>query len=344
MSICSSFRAFHPRITHKLHLRKPIRFAARFISITPYYSPSSSSKTKSPETISPFTPVCVQSMEQLPPKLQNIIRLFDTVRDPRAKYEQLLYYGKQLSPMAEQYKTPENKVQGCVSQVWVRAFLDEEKRNVFFEADSDSGLTKGLAALLVEAFSGHPPSDIVGVSPEFIQMLGLKQSLTPSRNNGFLNMLKLMQRKALELFMESQGVSTREGGASPADNSGMNGGLLVDDKGEDVNPEPGEDGDDGEACPLLGRADRIREKLMRGLDPVDLDIEDYSHAHAGHVGSRVSRGGETHFNLKIVSKEFEGKSLIKRHRLIYDLLQDEMEAGLHAISIDAKTPSEVDGR
>ena len=73
----------------------------------------------------------------MPPKLQEIVRLFQSVQEPKAKYEQLLFYGKNLKPLNERFKTKKNKVEGCVSQVWVRAFLDSE-RNVVFEADSDS--------------------------------------------------------------------------------------------------------------------------------------------------------------------------------------------------------------
>jgi len=89
-----------------------------------------------------------------------------------------------------------------------------------------------------------------------------------------------------------------------------------------------------------GRKERIRESLERALSPMELEIEDISHLHKGHAGVAGSNG-ETHFNVRVVSKEFEGKSLLKRHRAVYDLLQDELKTGLHALSIDAKTPSEV---
>ncbi|KAJ6752528.1 hypothetical protein OIU85_002900 [Salix viminalis] len=219
-------------------------------------------------------PVSLQPIDELPPKLQEIIKLFQSVQEPKAKYEQLLFYGKNLKPLASEFKTRENKVEGCVSQVWVRAYLDFEK-NVVFEADSDSVLTKGLAALLVQGLSSRPIEEVLRVSPDFAVSLGLQQSLTPSRNNG------------------SRGI-------------------------------------------------RIREKLERELSPVELEVEDISYQHAGHAGVRGSNG-ETHFNVKVVSKEFEGKSLVKRHRLIYNLLQDELQSGLHALSIVAKTLDEVDG-
>lgn len=235
-------------------------------------------------------------------------------------------------------------MEGCVSQVWVRAYLDSDK-NVVFEADSDSVLTKGLAALLVQGLSNNPVSEVLRVSPDFAVLLGLQQSLTPSRNNGFLNMLKLMQRKALELYVESEKKSDGDDKevesavlSTNGDVSGENSsvGLSLERK-NDVG-----DGGDANSGGLGSRGIRIREKLMRELSPVELEIEDVSYQHAGHAGVRGS-DGETHFNLRIVSKEFEGKSLVKRHRLIYGLLDEELQNGLHALSIVAKTPDEVDG-
>lgn len=196
---------------------------------------------------------------------------------------------------------------------------------------------------------------MAAVSPEFVQLLGLKQSLTPSRNNGFLNMLKLMQAKAAEVGGLSLGGQDEVLKEDSADLGGNNGGfqsnletvevssvnskVLVKDiegLGEEVD---GFD-QDSASVPSGGRRERIREKLERALSPVELEVEDVSHLHAGHAGVRGNTGGETHFNLKVVSKEFEGKSMVKRHRLVYDLLREELESGLHALSIVAKTPSE----
>ncbi|CAL0308445.1 unnamed protein product [Lupinus luteus] len=279
----------------------------------------------------------LQPIESLPSNLQDIIKLFQSVPEPKAKYQQLLFYGKNLKPLDPQFKTTQNKVQGCVSQVWVRAYLDHTKKHVFYEADSDSALTKGLAALLVNGLSGQPVDEIIRVSPDFVTLLGLQQSLTPSRNNGFLNMLKLMQRKALSLYVE-------------AEKNGAEAELKGDDSDnrfvEDVNeneileveaPLGGSDVDVG----LGGRGKRIKEKIEKELDPIEFEIEDVSYQHAGHAGVRGNGDGETHFNLKVVSENFEGKSLVKRHRLIYNLLQEELQSGLHALSIVAKTPSEV---
>ena len=86
------------------------------------------------------------------------------------------------------------------------------------------------------------------------------------------------------------------------------------------------------------RVAMIRECLTRAFAPTELDIEDDSAKHAGHAGAR-SGGG--HFNVRIVSVEFSGKSLVQRHRLVYDALGDAMQQEIHALSIQAKTPNEA---
>ncbi|CAB4281612.1 unnamed protein product [Prunus armeniaca] len=94
----------------------------------------------------------------------------------------------------------------------------------------------------------------------------------------------------------------------------------------------------------LSRASRMRTKLQTALEASVLEIEDVSHQHAGHAAMRAdanNKDGETHFNLKVVSPKFEGQSLVKRHRMVYDALADELQSGLHALSIVAKTPQEI---
>ncbi|GMY30843.1 sufE-like protein 1, chloroplastic/mitochondrial [Fagus crenata] len=367
-SISSSLRLFTTKIPkpllcpktlipskpHNLSFFKPISFQ-RFPT-----TPSSVSVSVS-VSASASSSVPLQPMEELPPKLQEIIKLFQSVQEPKAKYEQLLFYGKNLKPLETQFKTKDNKVEGCVSQVWVRAYLDLDG-NVVFEADSDSVLTKGLAALLVNGLSGRPVNEVIRVSPDFAVLLGLQQSLTPSRNNGFLNMLRLMQKKALQLAVEAEkgensgpkmdgsvenvnfgldsdpGVEENPVGVSKIDGSvenvnfGLNSDLGVEENPVEVSNSGG----------LGSRGKRIKEKLERELSPVAIEVEDISYQHSGHAGVRGS-DGETHFNVKVVSEEFEGKSLVKRHRLVYGLLQEELQSGLHALSIVAKTPSEVNG-
>ncbi|CAN1751183.1 SufE-like protein 1, chloroplastic/mitochondrial [Linum perenne] len=252
-----------------------------------------------------------QLMKELPPKLQEIVKLFQSVQEPKAKYEQLLFYRKNFKPLDAEFKTKENKVQGYVSQVWVRAYLDDE-RNVLFDVDSDSVLMKGLAVLLVQGLSGRPVEEIVRVSPDFAVLLGLNQSLTPSRNNGFFNMLKLMQKKAIELYVMA------EKGIESAQSSNL----------DELSSEAGNVQTNGDA--------QFDNLVINGVDnDSELNVN-----HVGHAGVRGS-DGDTHFNMKVVSKEFEGKSLVKRHRLIYGLLQEELQIGLHAWSIVAKMPAKV---
>ncbi|KAJ0970033.1 hypothetical protein J5N97_022910 [Dioscorea zingiberensis] len=90
---------------------------------------------------------------------------------------------------------------------------------------------------------------------------------------------------------------------------------------------------------LLSRANRIRHKLQSALETSVLEIDDVSYQHAGHAGVKGD-ATETHFNIKIVSPKFNGQSLVKRHRMVYDLLADELQSGLHALSIVAETPQE----
>ncbi|MBC8267801.1 MAG: BolA family transcriptional regulator [Rhodospirillaceae bacterium] len=85
-------------------------------------------------------------------------------------------------------------------------------------------------------------------------------------------------------------------------------------------------------------ANIIKEKLTEALSPIDLDVLDESHKHAGHAGSRPE--GESHFNVKIVSQAFEGKSRVERQRLVYQALSEEMKQDIHALALNTMTPKE----
>eukprot|EP00271_Cylindrocystis_brebissonii_P011956 TRINITY_DN29990_c0_g1_i1.p1 TRINITY_DN29990_c0_g1~~TRINITY_DN29990_c0_g1_i1.p1 ORF type:complete len:435 (-),score=66.08 TRINITY_DN29990_c0_g1_i1:288-1592(-) len=312
--------------------------------------------------------VCEQSVDELPPKLQSIVRGFQSVPDPRARYQQLLHYAARLKPLAAEHRIEENKVIGCVSQVWVLPSLGEDG-SVSFQADSDSALTKGLAALLVEGLSGSPPAAILAVQPDFIQQLGLKQSLTPSRNSGFLNMLKLMQRKTLELYMQSEAAKAAMGSAvgggreaataagaagarslseatgghgtvaGSAAEGGANGaGVAPSSDGAAALKEAQTSGTGASDRPIY---DSMRRKLSEQLATDEVEVEDVSYQHAGHAGVRGAASAETHFNVKVVTPAFAGLSTIKRHRMVYALLQEEFDQGLHALSLVTKTPEEM---
>lgn len=132
----------------------------------------------------------------LPPKLAKIVDRFQRRTDPKQKYKQLLWYAQKLPVMPDTGKTEANKVKGCVSQVYVTADLKDGK--VQYQGDADAQLVKGLLAFLIEGLNELPPAEIAQVKPDFIEDTGLKVSLTPSRANGFYNIFKMMQQKAVE--------------------------------------------------------------------------------------------------------------------------------------------------
>lgn len=130
----------------------------------------------------------------IPAKLERIVQRFQRHLEPKQRYEQLLWYAKKLPPLDEANKVPENKVSGCVSQVYVTAILEDGM--VFFQGDSDAQIVKGLLGLLIEGLSGLSPETIIRLSPEFIQDTGLNVNLTPSRANGFYNIFQTLKNKA----------------------------------------------------------------------------------------------------------------------------------------------------
>lgn len=130
-----------------------------------------------------------------PEKLDKIVQKFQRRDNPKQKYEQLLWYAQKLAPLPESAKTSENKVSGCVSQVYITSFLEDGK--IFYQGDSDAQLVKGLVGFLIEGLNGLTPTAIINLTPDFIEETGLQVSLTPSRANGFLNIFKKMQQQAL---------------------------------------------------------------------------------------------------------------------------------------------------
>lgn len=137
----------------------------------------------------------------LPESLAKIVERFKRRTNPKQRYEQLLWYAKRLDEMPEADKVPENKVPGCVSQVFITANLEDGK--VWYRGDSDAQLVKGLVAFLIEGLNGLTPEEILQITPEFIQDTGLSVSLTPSRANGFYNIFQTMKKKALESQLEA---------------------------------------------------------------------------------------------------------------------------------------------
>jgi cysteine desulfuration protein SufE len=130
-----------------------------------------------------------------PASLSRIVEKFQRATTPRKRHELLIAYAKRLPDLPAEEKTPENKVQGCTSQVFIHSELIDQK--ICYRGDSDSQLVKGLVAILVEGLSGLDPVEVLQTTPDFIHETGLNVSLTPSRSNGFYNIFQMMQQKAL---------------------------------------------------------------------------------------------------------------------------------------------------
>ena len=126
--------------------------------------------------------------------LDRIVKRLAETQDPRRRYEYVLWLAKKLAPLPEELRQEVFKVRGCVSQVYVVGQLRDG--GLHWQGDSDAQITKGLLALLIEGLEGLTPEAVVAMDPAFIAATGLQASLTPSRANGFLNILRTMQAQA----------------------------------------------------------------------------------------------------------------------------------------------------
>ncbi len=129
-------------------------------------------------------------------EIQNeIVDEFSMFDDWMQRYEYMIELGKSLPIIDEQYKTDDNLIKGCQSKVWVHASLDGDK--IAFTADSDAIITKGIIAILVRAFSNQKPKDIIEANTDFIDEIGLKEHLSPTRANGLVSMIKQLKMYAI---------------------------------------------------------------------------------------------------------------------------------------------------
>jgi len=231
----------------------------------------------------------VKDEMKLPSELEQLCKLFAMMRGEKERYMKLLQLANTLAPVDESVLVPENVVPGCLSTVHVDCSVsdDEVKQDkvIHFVGESDGLLTKGLLALLVKGLSGCTIEEIEAVDPTFIRLAKIDQSLTPSRNNGFLNMLGVMKAKARKAVSEAKSTTTTE---------------------------------------LKPMYNAILSKLTTSLQPSEIELIDNSHEHAGHAGFD-NNSTESHFKLYIVSHLFEGIPLVKRHQVIYALLPDVMK-------------------
>jgi len=128
---------------------------------------------------------------------QNLHKLVEKLKssnDPKRKYEYILWLGKKLGSPSESLINSENKVKGCVSEVFVKGNLVEGK--IYWEGYSDALITKGLLSFLISGLNALSPKDIINLNKNFIDETGLNKSLTPSRSNGFLNIFLKMKSQA----------------------------------------------------------------------------------------------------------------------------------------------------
>lgn len=247
----------------------------------------------------------------LPKELEKLVDSFASVPDDKLRYQQLLFFAKNLPPMGDCLMTEANLVRGCTSVVYVSVSVDKDGI-VHLEGTSDGQLTKGLVALLVNGLKGCTVDEVLGVDPSFIKASGLSVSLTPSRNNGFVNMVAKI-KQSLREWLEAENAPLVE---------------RAEDEEDDIAGRP------------------IYSSMMKkvaALNPVELSLKDNSAAHAGHSAMRggdLGSFGESHFHIKVVSDAFEGLPLVKRHQLVFTLFAEEMKS-VHALQIEARTPAEV---
>lgn len=135
-------------------------------------------------------------METLEEKKQSLIDDFSMYDDWLDKYEYLIELGKSLKSYPEESKTEDKLIEGCQSRVWLDWKMEDGK--IYFSADSDAIITKGIISLLVGVYSGRTPREIAEDDFSFIEQLGLKENLSPTRSNGLVSMIATIKDAALK--------------------------------------------------------------------------------------------------------------------------------------------------
>ena len=124
-----------------------------------------------------------------------IIVEFNDFDDWLDRYQLLIDLGGEQEPLPDEYKTDNNLIEGCQSRVWLQADYVDGK--VIFRAESDALIVKGIVSLLIKVYSGHTPDEILANEPYFVEAIGLKEHLSPTRSNGLVAMIKQMKLYAL---------------------------------------------------------------------------------------------------------------------------------------------------
>ena len=139
-------------------------------------------------------------MAKINEKQDEVIEEFEGFTDWMDKYQMLIDLGNDLEPLDAKYKTEQNLIDGCQSRVWLQA--DYKDGLLYFTADSDALITKGIIALLIEVLSGQAPKDIADADLYFIDRIGLRDHLSPTRSNGLLAMVKQIKMYAVAFGMK----------------------------------------------------------------------------------------------------------------------------------------------
>ena len=134
-------------------------------------------------------------METIEAVQKEIIEEFSMFDDWMQRYEYMIELGKSLPLIASEFKSDDYIIKGCQSKVWVHADLQGTK--LIFTADSDAIITKGIIAILIRAYSNQHPDEILNANTDFIDKIGLKEHLSPTRANGLVSMIKQMNMYAL---------------------------------------------------------------------------------------------------------------------------------------------------
>ena len=124
-----------------------------------------------------------------------IIAEFSDFDDWLDRYQLLIDLGNGQEPLPQEFKTDNNLIEGCHSRVWLQADMVDGK--VLFRAESDALIVKGIVALLIRVYSGHTPDEILDSEPYFVEAIGLREHLSPTRSNGLVAMIKQMKLYAL---------------------------------------------------------------------------------------------------------------------------------------------------
>ena len=134
-------------------------------------------------------------MKTIKEKQEDIIEEFNAFDDWLDKYQLLIDLGTEQQPLDDEYKTDNNLIEGCQSRVWLHAEYVDGK--VCYKAESDALIVKGIVSLLIKVYSGHTPQEILDNEPYFVESIGLREHLSPTRSNGLVAMIKQMKIYAL---------------------------------------------------------------------------------------------------------------------------------------------------